>query len=156
MLIRVAAVGQRMPDWVSMAWQEYARRFPRNIRLEIHEIPMERRGKNADIARLKDQEGWALLDSVPRDAHIIAMDERGKQWRTMDLATRLEDWMSGGRDVCLLVGGPDGLSNECRAQAPQTWSLGPLTLPHPLVRVVLAEQLYRAWSIVNHHPYHRE
>lgn len=156
MLIRVAAIGQRMPQWVTTAWQEYARRFPRNIRLEIHEIPMERRGKNADISRIRQQEGQALLDSVPKGALTIALDGKGKPWSTMQLSSQLEAWMAGGRDVCLMIGGPDGLSVDCLAQADAQWSLGPLTLPHPLVRVVLSEQLYRAWSIVNHHPYHRE
>ena len=156
MLIKVAAVGQRMPRWVSMAWQEYAQRFPRSVRLELAEIPLERRGRNADIARLRTQEGIALMNSAPKRARSISLDVGGKQWSTQDLAVRLEDWMAGGRDICLMVGGPDGLSAECLSFAESSWSLGPLTFPHPLVRVVLAEQLYRAWTIVNHHPYHRE
>ena len=156
MLIKVAAVGQRMPRWVNMAWQEYAHRFPRSFKLELAEIPMERRGRNADIARLRTQEGIALMNSAPKRARSISLDVGGQAWSTRDLATRLEDWMAGGRDICLMVGGPDGLSPECLSFAESSWSLGPLTYPHPLVRVVLAEQLYRAWTIVNHHPYHRE
>jgi 23S rRNA (pseudouridine1915-N3)-methyltransferase len=156
MLIRVAAIGQRMPQWVTIAWQEYARRFPKNVRLELLEIPMERRGKNADIERLKIQEGKALQAAVPKGGRSIALEISGKTWSTQKLATELESWMAGGRDICLFVGGPDGLSDECLASVESKWSLGPLTLPHPLVRVVLSEQLYRAWSIVNHHPYHRE
>jgi len=155
-LIKVAAIGQRMPAWVSTAWQEYAQRFPRQVRLELAEIPLERRGKNADLSRLKTQEGIALVNSAPKRSLKIAMDISGKPWSTRDLAKKMEDWMAGGRDVCLMIGGPDGLSPDCLSAADSRWSLGPLTLPHPLVRVVLAEQLYRAWSIVNHHPYHRE
>ena len=156
MLIKVAAIGQRMPQWVSEAWQEYARRFPKGIRLEIAELSMQRRGKNADIERLKIEEGKALVAAIPKGGKAIALDIKGKSWTTEKLATEFESWMAGGRDVCLLVGGPDGLSSECLAAVEGHWSLGPLTLPHPLVRVLLAEQLYRAWSIVNHHPYHRE
>ena len=153
MLIRVAAIGQRMPGWVSTAWQEYARRFPRTLSLELKEISMERRGRNADIRRLKAQEGQSLMAAVPKGAQSIALDVGGKAWSTQDLAEKLEEWMAGGTDICLLVGGPDGLSSECLSSTNQSWSLGPLTLPHPLVMV---EQLYRAWTIVNHHPYHRE
>ena len=156
MLIKVAAIGQRMPRWVSMAWQEYARRFPGALRLELAEIAMQRRGKNLDIARLKLREGAALMNAVPKGARPVALDISGRAWSTQMLASKLEEWMAGGRDLCFLIGGPDGLSQECLAAAEDTWSLGPLTLPHPLVRIVLAEQIYRAWSIVSHHPYHRE
>lgn len=156
MLIKVAAIGQRMPQWVDTAWQEYARRFPPATRLELAELPMQRRGKNPDIDRLKNQECQALIASVPKGAKAIAMDISGRKWSTADLASEFENWMSCGRDICLLIGGPDGLSGQCLATVEGKWSLGPLTLPHPLVRVVLAEQLYRAWSIVNRHPYHRE
>ena len=156
MLIRVAAIGQRMPKWVTMAWQEYARRFPPAVRLELTELATQRRGKNADIARLMEQEGLALMNAVPKGAQSIALDIGGQAWSTRQLASKLEDWMGAGRDICLMVGGPDGLSRECLGSAGSRWSLGPLTLPHPLVRIVLAEQLYRAWTIVNQHPYHRE
>ncbi len=117
---------------------------------------MERRGKNPDIVRLKAQEGKALMNAVPKGAWPVALDITGQAWSTQKLAFKLEEWMASGRDLCFLIGGPDGLSQECLSLAEETWSLGPLTLPHPLVRVVLAEQIYRAWSIVNHHPYHRE
>lgn len=117
---------------------------------------MERRGKNADIERLVQREGQALMNAAPKGAQTIALDIGGKSLSTQNLARRLEDWMAGGRDICLQIGGPDGLSPDCLSSADSLWSLGPLTLPHPLVRVVLVEQLYRAWSIVNHHPYHRE
>jgi 23S rRNA (pseudouridine1915-N3)-methyltransferase len=117
---------------------------------------MERRGKNADIVRLREREGQALMNAAPGGALTVALDIGGEALSTQELAARMEDWMACGRDICLLVGGPDGLSPDCLSSTAGRWSLGPLTLPHPLVRVVLAEQLYRAWTIVNHHPYHRE
>ena len=151
----VAAVGQRMPAWVQEAWSEYSRRFPRPFSLELREIPLKKRARNADIDRLREVEGQALMSAAPPDFRVVAMDERGQQCTTLELAGQMEDWMREERGVCFLVGGPDGLSPQCRQSARQSWSLGRLTLPHPLVRVVLAEQLYRAWSITQNHPYHR-
>ena len=151
----VAAVGQRMPVWVQTAWQEYAKRFPRGISLELKEIPLARRSKNAAIVSLRRAEGAALLASVPEGHRVIALDERGKQWSTLELAQRMETWMREERGVCFLVGGPDGLPDDCREQARDIWALSRLTLPHPMVRAVLAEQLYRAWSVTQNHPYHR-
>mgnify|MGYP001828558787 FL=1 len=144
-----------MPGWVQEAWAEYARRFPRPFSLELREIALQKRAKNADIERLRESEGQSLLSSVPTGFRIIALDERGKQSSTIELARQMECWMREEKGVCFLVGGPDGLSRDCRQSAQQSWSLGKLTLPHPLVRVVLAEQLYRAWSITQNHPYHR-
>jgi len=155
-LLKVAAVGQRMPAWVSTAWQEYARRFPRNIQLDLIEIAMPRRGKNPDIERIRNAEGIGLLSAVSGDNFRIALDIEGKRWTTADLARELEKWLAGGRNVGLMIGGPDGLAEACLEGADARWSLGPLTLPHTLCRVVVAEQLYRAWSVVNNHPYHRE
>jgi len=156
MQLVVAAVGQRMPAWVQQAWTEYARRMPRELSLDLKEIPLAKRGRNADVKRLREEEGAALLAAVPAGFRTIALDERGRQWTTLELAGRLEDWMREERGVGFLVGGPDGLPPECRSRALDTWALGPLTLPHPLVRVILAEQLYRAWSITRNHPYHRQ
>ena len=155
MQLIVAAIGHRMPSWVQQAWTEYSRRFPRSFSLELREIPMARRSSKSDIGRLREQEGQALLSTVPAGFRIVALDERGKQWSTMELAGHMETWMMEEHGVCLLVGGPDGLPSICRQKAHDTWSLGRLTLPHPLVRVVLSEQLYRAWSITQNHPYHR-
>jgi 23S rRNA (pseudouridine1915-N3)-methyltransferase len=153
--LTVAAVGTRMPAWVEQAWTEYARRFPRGLNLVLREIPLARRARNADIAALRVTECEALLGAVPAGHRVIALDERGRQWSTAELAGQLENWMREEHGVCFLVGGPDGLSEECRRRAQTTWSLGRLTLPHPLVRAVLAEQLYRAWTITQNHPYHR-
>jgi 23S rRNA (pseudouridine1915-N3)-methyltransferase len=155
MNLTVAAVGQRMPAWVQAAWNEYARRFPRGMSLDLKEIPLAKRSRNADIERLRQAEGDALMASVPGGHRIIALDERGRQWSTMELAARMENWMREERGVCFLVGGPDGLAKSCREQARDVWALGRLTLPHPLVRAILAEQLYRAWTISQNHPYHR-
>jgi 23S rRNA (pseudouridine1915-N3)-methyltransferase len=144
-----------MPSWVQQAWSEYARRFPRTYSLELREIPLPKRSRNADIESLREREGRALLSSVPPGFRIIALDERGKQWTTKEVAEQMENWMREERGVCFLVGGPDGLARQCTEPAQTTWSLGRLTLPHPMVRVILAEQLYRAWTITQNHPYHR-
>jgi 23S rRNA (pseudouridine1915-N3)-methyltransferase len=151
----VAAVGQRMPRWVNEAWQEYSRRMPPGLALNLREIPLSKRGKNADTARMVKAESEALLAAMPAHSKAIALDVKGKGWSTEQLAANLEDWMRDGRDVGFMIGGPDGLGPEALSRAEERWSLGPLTLPHPLVRVVLAEQLYRAWTITQNHPYHR-
>ncbi len=155
MQLLVAAVGQRMPGWVNEAWIEYSRRMPSNLGLSLREIALSKRGKNADTRRLKATESQALYGAMPTRARIIALDVQGQSWSTEKLAANLEDWMGDGRDVGFMIGGPDGISADILEKADTRWSLGPLTLPHPLVRVVLAEQLYRAWTITQNHPYHR-
>ena len=153
--MHLLAVGQRMPAWVSTAYQDYAGRLPRECSLHLLEVGLIRRPRNPDLARILDAEGERLLAAVPRDARVIALDETGRAWNTGELARQLAGWLQDGRDLALLVGGPDGLSPACKARAETRWSLSPLTLPHPLVRVVVAEALYRAWSLLNQHPYHR-
>lgn len=155
MRLRVASIGQRMPPWVDAGWNEYARRMPRELTLELHEIAAQRRGHNADLVAIKRNEGKALLAAVPDGYRIVALDGGGQPWSTAQLASRLQDWMAQGQHCALLIGGPEGLDEACLAAAGERWSLGPLTLPHPLVRVVLAEQLYRAWTLLSNHPYHR-
>lgn len=155
MRLRLIAVGGRMPDWVQIAYEDYARRLPRELRLELVEIPLAVRGKNADIARARQQEGERVLKAVPDSTRIVALDERGESWSSTDLADQLRRWQNDGRDIALLVGGPDGHASEVLQRAQQKWSLSPLTLPHALVRVLLAEQLYRASSLIAGHPYHR-
>jgi len=155
MHLLVAAVGQRMPRWVNEAWIEYSRRMPPNLSLSLREIALEKRGKNADTRRLRATESKALYDAMPARARVIALDVQGRSWSTEKLAENFEAWLSDGRDVGFMIGGPDGISADIMQQADTRWSLGPLTLPHPLVRVVLAEQLYRAWTITQNHPYHR-
>jgi len=155
MQIHLIAVGQRMPDWVSQAFGDFARRMPPECRLNLHEIPAGKRGKSADITRLREQEGERMLAAIPKGALVIALDVEGRSYQTGEVARQMEQWMQQGRDVALLVGGPEGLAADCLQQAAQRWSLSTLTFPHPLVRVIVAEQLYRAMSILKNHPYHR-
>jgi 23S rRNA (pseudouridine1915-N3)-methyltransferase len=153
---KILAIGQRMPSWVNTAWSEYARRFPRGFSLELNEIPAQKRNRNANIDAIKQKESQALLAACSSSSLKIALHEGGKQWSTRELSENMKQWMQAGRDIDFLVGGPDGLTKECLASAEIKWSLGRLTLPHPLVRVLLAEQLYRAWSLTQNHPYHRD
>ena len=155
MQLLVAAIGQRMPNWVTEAWNEYTRRMPPGLVVSLREISLSKRTKNADTKRLTAIESKALLDAMPARARIIALDVQGQAWSTEKLAANLEQWMGEGRDVGFMIGGPEGIDADTLKKADDRWSLGPLTLPHPLVRVVLAEQLYRAWTITQNHPYHR-
>jgi len=155
MRIRLVAVGQKLPEWVESGYREYARRLPRECRIELVEIPVATRSRNADTARAIQEEGRRMLAAVPEGARVVALDVRGRMWSTEALATRLQDWMQEGRMLCLLVGGPDGLAPACLERAELRWSLSALTFPHALVRVLLAEQLYRACSLLRGHPYHR-
>ena len=156
MRIYLIAVGHKMADWVKKGYEEYAKRLPQGCSLHLIEIPPGHRSKSSDPARAIEEEGHKVLGAIPHNCRIVALDERGKQWTTLQLASQMEEWMQDGCDIALLVGGPDGLSSECKQRAEQLWSLSSLTLPHPLVRVFLAEQLYRAWSVTQGHPYHRE
>ena len=144
-----------MPSWVDSGYQEYAKRLPSNCQLILHEVPSQFRGKKPDIPRLLRDEGQKMLKFIPKGAEVVALDPRGKSMSTEALAQNLESWMNGGRDIALLVGGPEGLSPECLQLAQRKWSLSKLTFPHPLVRVIVAESLYRAWSVMTNHPYHR-
>ncbi|HLF98795.1 MAG TPA: 23S rRNA (pseudouridine(1915)-N(3))-methyltransferase RlmH [Methylococcaceae bacterium] len=155
MRLELIAVGERMPAWVREGYDEYAKRLPRECALHLREIEPGARGKSQDPARAVALEGERMLAALPKGARVVALDVKGVEHATEELAGRLETWLADGRDVALLVGGPDGLAPECLARAEERWSLSRLTLPHPLVRVVLAEQLYRAWSILRNHPYHR-
>ena len=155
MRVHLLAVGQKMPRWVSDGYREYADRLRGELQLELTEIPPGKRKRSSDIARLIDQEGERLLAAVPARANIIALDVTGKPWSTEKLASEMEGWFASGDDMALLVGGPDGLSRACLERANARWSLSAMTFPHPLVRVIVAEQLYRALSILRNHPYHR-
>ena len=144
-----------MPSWVVEGYKEYAGRMPPECALNLIEIPAEKRAKGADLKRISEKEGKRVLGAIPKNCQVIALEIQGKMFSTEKLATQLENWMQDGRDVALLIGGPEGLSQECLKKAEQHWSLSPMTMPHPMVRVVLAEQIYRAWSILKNHPYHR-
>lgn len=156
MRIHLLAVGKRMPGWVDSGVAEYLKRFPAGCNLQLHEIEPAKRGKNSPADRHKAEEADRLLAAVPKGANIIALDERGKSPSSQGLSVWLGGWMQDGRDIALLVGGADGLDQRCLLAASLRWSLSPLTLPHGLVRIMVAEQLYRAWSILQNHPYHRE
>lgn len=155
MKIHLLAIGNRMPAWVEQGFAEYAGRMPPECRLVLKALPPGRRGKGADTRRVVAEESARLLDAVPKGARVVLLDVEGRMHDTPGVAARLEAWMMDGRDVALLVGGPEGVDESCRSRAEERWSLSPLTFPHPLVRVILAEQLYRAWSLLNNHPYHR-
>jgi 23S rRNA (pseudouridine1915-N3)-methyltransferase len=155
MQIHIIAVGDRMPAWVEAGYQEYAKRMPRECRLVLHEIPAGRRAKGADLRRLTEQEGKRQLAVVPAGARVVVLDRNGKHLDTETLAEKLKQRLASGDNLALLIGGPEGLAPECLKQADESWALSQLTLAHPVVRVVLAEQLYRAWSIISHLPYHR-
>ena len=144
-----------MPAWVAEGFAEYRKRLSRELPLELVEIRPGARGKGRDDKRAMADEGAAVLAALPRDVQVVALDGRGKAWSSEQLAEQLETWRMGGRDLAFLIGGPDGHAPEVLDRADQRWSLGPLTLPHMLVRLVLAEQLYRATTIVAGHPYHR-
>lgn len=155
MRLSVIAVGRRMPGWVAAAVDDYNTRMPPELKPELVELAPGRRTRDGDGARAVAEEGARMLARIPDGAHVVALDELGSGWSTAELAKQLSSWRELGIPVALLVGGPDGLAGPCLDRADQRWSLSPLTLPHALVRVMLAEQLYRAWSILSNHPYHR-
>ena len=155
MRARLIAIGERMPAWVAEGFAEYRKRLSHDLPLELIELKPGARGKGRDDARAMHDEGAAMLAAVPRGIHVIALDGHGKAWSSEELAEQLAKWRMAGRDLAFLIGGPDGHAAEVLARADQKWSLGPLTLPHMLVRLVLVEQLYRAASLLAGHPYHR-
>jgi 23S rRNA (pseudouridine1915-N3)-methyltransferase len=152
---RLIAVGERMPAWVAAGLAEYTKRLSHELPLQLIELKPGARGKGRDDARAMAAEGAELLAALPRDAHVVALDGHGSAWSSEQLAKQLLDWRMAGRDLAFLIGGPDGHAREVLQRADQRWSLGALTLPHMLVRLVVAEQLYRAVTIINGHPYHR-
>ncbi|MBD7986425.1 23S rRNA (pseudouridine(1915)-N(3))-methyltransferase RlmH [Luteimonas sp. Sa2BVA3] len=155
MKARLVAVGERPPGWVAEGFGEYRKRLSHWLPLELVEITPGLRGKGRDAARATFDEGQRVLAALPRDLHVVALDGRGRAWDSEALSKRLEHWRGQGRDLAFLVGGPAAPPDEVLARADETWSLGPLTLPHMLVRLVLAEQLYRAAALLANHPYHR-
>lgn len=156
MRLQLLAVGNKMPAWVTTGYEEYARRLPPDMPLQLHEIMPGKRTKKANIARITDQEGEQMLQSVNKGARIVTLEVDGRPWDTSKLAERMRHWQHDGRDVSFLVGGPEGLAPACQQASEEKWSLSPLTLPHPMVRIIIAEALFRAWSLNNNHPYHRE
>jgi len=155
MRIVLVSVGTQMPSWVQQAWDEYSKRMPAHCSLQLKQVAAGKRGKNADIKRIIDDEVKRLWAAVPRDAFVVALDRSGKSVDSKTLAQQLELRLQEGRDWVFIIGGPEGLTRECLNRADVCWSLSAMTMAHPVVRVVLAEQLYRAWSISAGLPYHR-
>lgn len=156
MKIKLIAVGGKMPAWVETAFKTYAQRLPRDCQLELIEIAAAKRTRNQLATKWMEKEAELILKAVDKSDWVVALDVEGKSWSTTKLAKELSNWQSLGSNVALLVGGPDGLAEQCLKRANQRWSLSSLTLPHPMVRVILSEAIYRAWSVTVNHPYHRE
>ncbi len=155
MKLLVIAVGNRMPDWVEVAWKDYAKRMPPECAIELREIKPEPRTSGKTAAQMMEAEARRIQAAIPASAHVIALDEHGKDLTTMALSQQLDNWRNHGQDVALLIGGPDGLDAQLKQRCSGLIRLSSLTLPHPMVRILLAEQLYRAWAILTNHPYHR-
>lgn len=155
MQIKIISVGNRMPNWVQQGYDEYAKRMPKECSLFLKEVTPGKRGKNSDIARIIRDEGKRMIEVIPQRTHVVTLDIPGKAWTTQELSLAMKRWIENGGNVALLIGGADGLSDSVRETAKESWSLSRLTFPHQLVRIIVAEQLYRAWSLLNHHPYHR-
>ena len=155
MKARLIAVGERAPGWVAQGFADYQKRLLHGLPLELAEVEPGVRGKGRDAARAMSDEGARVLAAIPRGSWVVVLDGRGKAHGSEQLAQRMEHWRGQGRDLAFLIGGPEGHADEVLARADEQWSLGPLTLPHMLVRLLVAEQLYRAVSILGNHPYHR-
>ena len=155
MKLSILAVGKKMPAWVEQGYGEYAKRMPRELSPKLTELALANRGKSSSIEKLKAEEGEQLLSNIPQNHRVIALDVKGKSISTEQLAKKISTWQMEGHDISILIGGPDGLSASCLQRADESWSFSAMTLPHPLVRIVLIEQLYRAWTILTNHPYHK-
>lgn len=153
--ITVITLGNKMPEWVNQGSKDYAKRFNDGIQLKLVEIPLIRRSKSSDLTRILEKESGLIKEAIPTGSHIIALDIQGKSFSSEDLALKISSLQQVTSHLCLLIGGPEGLSCETLKLCNERWSLSQLTLPHPLVRIILLETLYRAWSIINNHPYHK-
>ncbi|MGH8378836.1 MAG: 23S rRNA (pseudouridine(1915)-N(3))-methyltransferase RlmH [Gammaproteobacteria bacterium] len=155
MRIHLLAAGTRLPSWINTGFDDYARRLPLECKPLLKEIPLGAARRSGDATRAVAQEGIKMQAAIPAGAGVVALDVRGKSFSTEELSRQLRRWLQDGCDLALLIGGPDGLAPDCFGRAELKWSLSPLTLPHGLVRVMVAEQIYRAWSLLKGHPYHR-
>ncbi|SPB17613.1 ribosomal RNA large subunit methyltransferase H [Caballeronia novacaledonica] len=155
MKLVILAVGHKMPDWITNGFDEYAKRMPPELRIELKEIKPEQRSSGRNAESVMAAEKQRIEAALPKNARVVALDERGRDWTTMQLANALPGWQQDGRDVAFVIGGADGLDPAVKARAELLLRVSSLTLPHGMVRVLLAEQLYRAWSITQNHPYHR-
>lgn len=155
MKLRLLSITHKTPSWIEEGYREYAKRLPLSCALTLVEIPAEKRGTHSSIERLWEIEGKKMLAAIHPQHYIIALDIKGQAWNTEQLAAQLNNWQHMGKNIDLLIGGPEGLAPACLQAAHAKWSLSPLTFPHFLVKVLIAEQIYRAWSILSHHPYHK-
>lgn len=156
MKLQLVAVGGKMPSWVQKGYEEYAKRLPKELLPQLIEIPVAYRPKNGGgIAEAMKGEGEAIIAAVAKNSKKVMLDVQGKAWSTEQLAEQMAEWRMHGENIAFVVGGPDGLSASCLQQADYRWSLSSMTLPHPLVRVIFIEQIYRAWTILQNHPYHK-
>jgi 23S rRNA (pseudouridine1915-N3)-methyltransferase len=156
MHIRLLAIGDRQPGWVDAAFNEYVQRLPRQWRFRLDAIAGAQRGKGASAKDAMAAEGDKILAKIKAAEFVVVLDESGKQFSSTELADKVDAWQSVGQDVVFVIGGPDGMSENCLQRGNLRWSLSRLTLPHGLARVLFAEQMYRAWSLNSGHPYHRE
>jgi len=153
--IELLAAGTKPPAWIATGISEYQKRLPRDWPLEIREIPVAKRRKGEPVTRPIQEEGERMLAAITPSSLVVTLDRKGRNWSTQELAKNLERWQLDFSKVQFLIGGPDGLSNNCLEVAAESWSLSNLTFPHFIVRILLAEQIYRAWSLLNNHPYHK-
>ncbi len=156
MKLRIIAIGQKMPAWIESGFTEYAKRMPRENSIELIELKPEKRASGKTGEQIKEAERDRILAALPRDATMWALDEHGSEHTTLELAEAMREWLGAGRDTAFVIGGADGLHQDIKQRADKLVALSRFTLPHGLVRVMLAEQLYRAWSVTQNHPYHRE
>ena len=153
--ITVITLGNKMPDWVIKGSNDYIKRFKDGIQLKVIEIPLISRSKSSDLSRIMEKESAMIREALPNGARIIALDIEGKSFSSEDLAIKIIQLQQISSHFCFIIGGPEGLSSEILHLSDERWSLSKLTLPHPLVRIILLETLYRAWTIINNHPYHK-
>ncbi|MFB3090030.1 MAG: 23S rRNA (pseudouridine(1915)-N(3))-methyltransferase RlmH [Gammaproteobacteria bacterium] len=156
MKIHLIAVGKKMPEWVNAGFSEFSKRMPPELQINLIEIPPSVRNKATPVEKNIKEEGERIQSAIPANSKIFVLDGKGKYFSSIELSKKMESWLPLGQDISLIIGGADGLDDRIKKNADETWSLSSFTLPHALVRVVIAEQLYRAWSILKGHPYHRE
>lgn len=155
MKITLIAVGTNMPAWVNVGYESYAARLKQEVKLELVEIESKNRNKNIPIDKILEEEAKKIHNAIPKGSYVVGLDVLGDEVTTEKLAIKLDSWLQMGRNIAILVGGPEGFAPEINALCDATISLSKLTFPHPLVRIILSEQIYRAWSILHNHPYHR-
>jgi len=156
MKVHLIAVGKKMPAWINTGYAEFSKRMPPELQINLIEVTPSTRNKSTPIEKNIKEEGELIQSAIPTNSKLIVLDEKGKNFSSVDLSKKMEDWLPMGQDIVLVIGGADGIDPMIKQQADEKWSLSSFTLPHALVRVVVAEQLYRAWSILQGHPYHRE